>query len=39
MILAIFKALFAIGASVVLALSAILFIIFLWDECHDNMGE
>lgn len=37
MILAIFKALFAIGASVVLALSAILFIIFLWDECHDDV--
>lgn len=39
MTLAIFKTLFAIGASVVLALSTILFITLLWGEYHDNMGE
>lgn len=43
MILAIFKALFAIGCSLMLALSAIAFCMFLYDELkekkeeHDNM--
>lgn len=39
MILQLFKALFAIGAIVVLALSIILFVSSLWGEYHDNMGK